>query len=219
MGTMMKHMSIGSKFTLTICVTAVVMMLVGLVVIYQQEEDKMDLMLTNRAKVLSQQILIGRAYLAQNYVGKIKKSKAGADIQVSKDHTNSPDAIPVPATAVREMGEEANKTGLYNARLVSQNPINPVNQPKDMFENEAMRAIMSGAESYARRDDVNGVQTFRRAVVDKAVSGACIGCHTGSQIGDVLGMHATAVKPPATADAVPVAIVSLCSWPGSRRCT
>ncbi len=188
MGTMMKHMSIGSKFTLTICVTAAVMMLVGLVVIYQQEEDKMDMMLTNRAKVLSQQILIGRAYLAQNYVGKIKKSKAGADIQVLKDHTNSPDAIPVPATAVREMGEEANKTGLYNARLVSQNPVNPVNQPKDMFENEAMRAIMSGAESYARRDDVNGVQTFRRAVADKAVSGACLGCHTGSQIGDVLGM-------------------------------
>jgi methyl-accepting chemotaxis protein len=188
MGTMMKHMSIGSKFTLTICATAVVMMLIGLLVIYQQEEDKMDMMLTNRAKVLSQQILIGRAYLAQNYVGKIKKSKAGADIQVLKDHTNSPDAIPVPATAVREMGEEANKTGLYNARLISQNPINPMNQPKDTFENEAMRAIMSGAESYARRDDVNGVQTFRRAVVDKAVSGACIACHTGSQVGDVLGM-------------------------------
>src|SRR6187402_2117068 len=32
-------------------------------------------------------------------------------------------------------------------------------------------------------------------------------------------MHATAVKPPATADAVPVATVSLCSCPGSRRCT
>ena len=40
-----------------------------------------------------------------------------------------------------------------------------------------------------------------------------------SLIGSVFGMHATAVKPPATADAVPVAIVSLCSCPGSRRCT
>ena len=37
--------------------------------------------------------------------------------------------------------------------------------------------------------------------------------------GVVFGMHATAVKPPATADAVPVATVSLCSCPGSRRCT
>src|SRR5687767_11994213 len=40
-----------------------------------------------------------------------------------------------------------------------------------------------------------------------------------SLIGEVFGMHATAVKPPATAAAVPVATVSLCSCPGSRRCT
>src|SRR4051794_18430549 len=37
--------------------------------------------------------------------------------------------------------------------------------------------------------------------------------------GDVFGMHATAVNPPATAAAVPVATVSLCSCPGSRRWT
>lgn len=37
--------------------------------------------------------------------------------------------------------------------------------------------------------------------------------------GEVFGMQATAVKPPVTADRVPVATVSLCSWPGSRRCT
>ena len=40
-----------------------------------------------------------------------------------------------------------------------------------------------------------------------------------SLTGVVFGMQATAVNPPATADAVPVATVSLCSWPGSRRCT
>ncbi len=132
--------------------------------------------------------MIGRAYIAANYAGKIKKSKAGSDIQVLKDHAGNPDAIPVPATAVREMGEEASNTGLYTARLVSQNPINPANTPKDNFENEAMRAIMTGAESYARRDEVNGVQMFRRALVDKASSGACITCHTSNQVGDTLGM-------------------------------
>src|SRR3954471_10683643 len=40
-----------------------------------------------------------------------------------------------------------------------------------------------------------------------------------SLTGTVFGMHATAVKPPATAAAVPLATVSLCSWPGSRRRT
>ena len=40
-----------------------------------------------------------------------------------------------------------------------------------------------------------------------------------SLTGLVFGMHATAVKPPATAAAVPVATVSLVLLPGSRRCT
>ena len=38
-------------------------------------------------------------------------------MQVLKDHTGDSDAIPFPATAVREMGEEVSRTGLYSARL------------------------------------------------------------------------------------------------------
>ncbi|MBA5868744.1 MAG: DUF3365 domain-containing protein [Nitrospira sp. CR2.1] len=188
MGSMMKHMSIGPKFILSMSLAACLAMAVGLFVLYQQEEEKMDTMLAGRSQVLSQQILIGRAYIATNYAAKIKKSKAGSDIQVLRDHAGNVDAIPVPATAVREMGEEASRSGMYSARLVSQNPLNPVNVPKDNFETEAIRAIMSGAESYARRDEVNGVPTYRRAVVDKATTAACLSCHTSNQVGDTLGM-------------------------------
>src|ERR1700691_4262356 len=42
---------------------------------------------------------------------------------------------------------------------------------------------------------------------------------TESTTGIVLGMVQTEVNPPAAAAAVPVAIVSFCAWPGSRRCT
>jgi methyl-accepting chemotaxis protein len=185
---MMKNMTIGPKFILSISGTALLVIVVGLVVLYQQEESKMDTMLAGRSNVISTQIMISRAYITQNYVAKIKKSKAGSDVQILKDHAGVSDAIPFPATAVREMGEEASRTGLYSARLVSQNPMNPANTPKDNFENEAIRAIMSGASNYSRRDDVNGVQTFRRAVADKASSSACLSCHTNSQVGDTLGM-------------------------------
>jgi methyl-accepting chemotaxis protein len=185
---MMKNMTIGPKFILSISATAMLVIVVGLVVLYQQEESKMDTMLAGRSNVISTQIMIGRAYITQNYVAKVKKSKAGSDMQVLKDHAGVPDAIPFPATAVREMGEEASRTGLYSARLVSQNPMNPANSPKDNFENEAIRAIMAGADHYARRDDVNGVQTFRRAVADKASAAACLSCHTNNQVGDTLGM-------------------------------
>jgi methyl-accepting chemotaxis protein len=193
MGSMMKHMSIGPKFILSISLVAVLVISLGLVVLYQQEESKIDTLLTGRMNVVSTQIMISRAYITQNYVAKIKKSKAGNEIQVVKDHTGIADAIPFPATAVREMGEEASRTGLYNVRLISQNPMNQSNTPKDNFENEAMRAIMAGAESYARRDEINGVPTFRRATVDKATSTACLSCHTNNQVGDVLGMLSMSV--------------------------
>ncbi|ULA59028.1 MAG: Methyl-accepting chemotaxis protein [Nitrospira sp.] len=193
MGSMMKHMSIGPKFILSISLVAVLVISLGLVVLYQQEESKIDTLLTGRMNVVSTQIMISRAYITQNYVAKIKKSKAGNEIQVLKDHSGVADAIPFPATAVREMGEEASRTGLYNVRLISQNPMNQSNTPKDNFENEAIRAIMAGAESYARRDEVNGVQTFRRATVDKATSTACLSCHTNNQVGDVLGMLSMSV--------------------------
>jgi len=190
---MMKGMTIGPKFILSISMAAFVAIGIGLFVLYQQEDDKMDTMLVGRAQVLSQQILIGRAYIATNYAAKIKKSKAGSEIQVLKDHAGNAEAIPIPATAVREMGEEATKSGMYSARLVSQNPMNASNSPKDNFENEAIRAIMAGAESYARRDDINGVPTFRRAVVDKATTAACLSCHTSNQVGDTLGMLSVAL--------------------------
>jgi len=190
---MMKHMSIGPKFIISISAVALVVISLGLVVLYQQEESKVDSLLTARMNTISTQIMIGRAYITQNYVAKIKKSKAGNEIQVLKDHSGVADAIPFPATAVREMGEDASRTGLYNVRLISQNPMNPSNTPKDNFENEAIRAIMSGAESYARRDEVNGVPTFRRATVDKATSTACLSCHTNNQVGDVLGMLSMSV--------------------------
>ncbi|MBK9997875.1 MAG: methyl-accepting chemotaxis protein [Nitrospira sp.] len=186
-------MTIGPKFILSISMAAFVAIAIGLFVLYQQEEDKMDTMLVGRSQVLSQQILIGRAYIATNYAAKIKKSKAGSEIQVLKEHAGNAEAIPIPATAVREMGEEATRSGMYSARLVSQNPMNPSNSPKDNFENEAIRAIMAGAESYARRDEVNGVPTFRRAVVDKATTAACLSCHTSNQVGDTLGMLSVAL--------------------------
>ena len=40
-----------------------------------------------------------------------------------------------------------------------------------------------------------------------------------STTGSVLGIATTAQKPPAAAARVPVSRSSLCSWPGTRRCT
>jgi methyl-accepting chemotaxis protein len=188
MTTLMKNMNIGPKFLTAVIGIAAVITLLGLYIIQEQENDKLDTMLDGRGKVIESYAQITRAYISANYVTKMKKSKSGADIVVSKDHLGNPDAIPFPATAMRELGEEANKSGLFNTRLISQNPLNPANSPKDTFENEAMKAIMAGAESFSRKEDINGVPTFRRATPDKAVNASCVSCHTDKQVGDTLGI-------------------------------
>ncbi len=190
MGTVLKNMNIGTRFIVTVCAVAIAVTLVGLYVIYDQEQDKLAMMLTKRSQVIEQQVQITRAYIAKNYVGKLKKSKAGNDVVVAKDHLENPEAIPFPATATREMGEEAAKNGLFSNRLYSQNPLNPQNTAKDAFEQDALKAIMAGADSYTRMEDMNGAPTFRRATPDKAVSAACISCHTDKQVGDILGVLA-----------------------------
>ena len=181
MSTLFKSLNIGSKFVLSIGTIAFAVIVVGLIFIYNQEQEKLELLLEQRGKLLETQIQITRSYIAQNYVAKLKKSKAGSDVVVAKDHANNPDAIPFPATATREMGEEANKNGLFTARMISQNPLNPANSSKDAFEADALRAIMSGAESFSRIEELNGVLTYRRASADKATSSASIGCHTDKQ--------------------------------------
>ncbi|MEW6248570.1 MAG: methyl-accepting chemotaxis protein [Nitrospirota bacterium] len=184
----LNNMKIGPKFIAYICGIALVVTGVGLWFVYQQEQVKILGLLEARSKVIERQIQITRAYVAQNYVAKIKNSKAGKDIIIAKEHESNPNAIPFPATATREMGEEASKGGLFSTRLISQEPLNPDNVPRDVFEKEAIRAIMSGAESYAKVEETSGVLMFRRATPDKASTAACIGCHQGKQIGDVLGV-------------------------------
>lgn len=188
MSTLLKNMNIGPKFLSAVIGIAMVITLVGLYVIQEQETSKLYTLLEDRGKIVETYAQLTRAYIATNYVSKVKKSKVGADIVVAKEHVGNPDAIPFPATAMRELGEEANKSGLFNTRLFSQSPLNPANTPKDAFENEALKAIQAGAESFSRQEDINGVATFRRATPDKAVNAACISCHTDKQVGDTLGV-------------------------------
>lgn len=187
MNTLFKSMNIGPKFAIAISLVAVVVMAGGYFILNKQADANLDELLTQRLKQIEAVVQTSRAYIATNYVAKIKKSKVGSEIITAKDHANNPEAIPFPATAAREIGEELMKNGTMNFRYISQSPINSNNLPKDGFETEALKALASGAENYTRREDMNGVLTFRRAVTDKATSAACISCHSDKQVGDTLG--------------------------------
>ena len=184
----MRNLRIGPKFVLSLGILAAGLIICGLWVLHQQEERRLRELLEEEGKVIQAQIEVTRAYIAKHYVGKIKKSTIGSSIHVSREHTQHPDRIPFPATATQEMGKELGNRGIYQARLVSDTPMNPANAPRDAFENNAMAVIKSGAESFSEIETVDGVSTFRRASADRASVEACVGCHTGAQLGEVLGI-------------------------------
>ena len=164
------------------------MTILGGFFIYEQEQARLLTLLESQGKVIQAQVEVTRAYIAKNYVGKVKASSVGSNIKVSRDHGIDPQAIPFPATATQEIGKTLGEQGIFQARLISDQPMNPANAPKDEFERKATQAIMSGADQYSEVDTVNGVLTYRRASADKASVQACVNCHVGTEVGDVVGL-------------------------------
>ncbi|MDH4194124.1 MAG: methyl-accepting chemotaxis protein [Nitrospirota bacterium] len=184
----MWHLRIGPKFVLFLGTLAAGLIVCGLWVMYQQEEGRLRTLLEEEGKIIQVQIEVTRAYIAKNYVGKLKKSSMGSHLHVSRDHEQDPDAIPFPATATQEIGKELGGLGVYQARLVSDQPMNPANAPRDTFEKKAIELIKNGVESVSEIQTINGVPTFRRASADVASVDACVSCHVGKNLGEVIGL-------------------------------
>lgn len=189
----MWNLRIGPKFLVSLVALATLLIGCGLWVTYQQEEERMRMLLEEEGKVIQAQIEVTRAYIAKNYVGKMKKSSFGSQVHVSRDYANDPDAIPFPATATREIGEELAAGGVYQARLVSDQPMNPANVPQNSFEAKAMKFINNGAERFTDIQVIDGVPMFLQASADRASVEACVHCHTGKKLGDVIGMLSLAI--------------------------
>ncbi len=189
----MGNLRLGPKFVISLGILATVLIVCGIGVIYQQEEHRLRVLLEDQGKLMQAQIEVTRAYIAKNYVGKIKKSSMGSYLHVSRDYAKDPDAIPFPATATQEIGQELGKLKVYQARLVSDQPMNPANAPQDDFERKAMVQIQNGATSVSDIQVINGVPTFLRASADVASVEACVSCHAGKQLGDVIGMLSLAI--------------------------
>lgn len=192
----MLNLKIGPKIIVSLGVVAALLIVCGLWVTYQQEDARMRMLLEEEGKNIQAHIEVTRAYIAKNYVGKMKKSALGSQMHVSRNHAKDSNVIPFPATATQEIGEKLSERGVYQARLVSDQPMNPANAPQSVFETEAMRVINNGANSYSDIRMINGVPMFLRASADRASVEACVDCHTGKNLGDVIGMLSLAI--PAT---------------------
>ena len=182
MGQGWKALGIGPKVVMTTMVVFASLLAGGAYWIGQQLQADLERVLEDQAFIVQKQIEVTRAYVAKQFVVKAK----AAGMKTGIEHSD-PDTIPFPATFTRETSEELAQEGVYNARVISSNPLNAKNGPQDAFEKEALAALVSGQKEFTKIDTVNGKMMFRRATQDLASVKACVGCHEGKQVGDMLG--------------------------------
>ena len=176
------RLGIGSKVMIATMVVFVGMLGVGAWMLGSQLKNDLEHVLSDQASIVQKQIQVTRAYVAKNFVVKAKKNGMKTGI----DH-GAPDTIPFPATFTRETSETLAKDGVYNSRVISAEPLNPKNAPQDTFERDAIQALAAGAQEFVRTENVNGGMMYRRATPDLASVKACVSCHAGKQVGDMLG--------------------------------
>ncbi len=176
------ELGIGPKVILATIVVFAVLMVTGAYFLGEQLRGDLNRVMSNQAGIIEQQIQVTRAYVAKQFVVKAK----GAGMKVSMEH-DAPDTIPFPATFTRETSETLAKEGVYNARVISSTPLNPANRPQDSFEEQALKALASGQQEFVSIEPVDGAMMYRRATADLASVKACVSCHAGKQVGDMLG--------------------------------
>jgi hypothetical protein len=109
-------------------------------------------------------------------------------VLITGEYVNDPSVLPA-ATLSKRVFEAMGKKGWHQARLLDATgtPFNPDNNPKDKFERDAIKAIISGKKYFERVEKIGDKDYLRAATAVSAVMGGCIICHPDKKVGDLLG--------------------------------
>jgi len=179
---------------------AIVVCVTTAVIVYcawrNTREQAIGLSLSNAEQTIQQYKTL-REYYTNNVVRKV----AGrTDLRVSHDHKDRADAVPLPATLIHDLGEEAARTRQGALlRLYSPHPFpNRRDRRPDDFAQEAMAHFQKNpdAPTFTRVASLNGEETVRVAIADRMVNQTCVDCHNRHpdspkkdwQVGDLRGV-------------------------------
>ena len=184
-------LNLTGKFLLLTTVTIVAVM--GGLVVWLSSQMRSDMveLVRNRSIVIQRQIEVSRAYIAGQYVAKIKNAGEGK-IKIAQEHS-APDTVPFPATATREMAETLAGEGMFTARVISATPLNPANKPNGSWEEQAIKSLAAGEKEVMTVETAGGIPTFRRMTPDIIQNQACIACHTDKKMGEMVGAVSVAI--------------------------
>ena len=140
---------------------------------------------------IAEQIKITRGYYARNIVAKALRTRA---LTPSMTHAGNPNAIPLPATFVKDISDLLKEKDTSLA-LVSPYPWpHRADRKMNEFENKAWKAFQKNPKAIFSRQEIrDGKRVLRVAVADVMTSKTCVNCHnthpqstkTDWKVGDV----------------------------------
>ncbi len=109
-------------------------------------------------------------------------------VLITEEYVDDPSVLPA-ATLSKRVFKSMNKKGWHKARLLDATgtPFNPENNPKDEFERDAIKAMISGRTYFEKIEKIEGKDHLRAVTSVHAVMKGCISCHPASRVGDLLG--------------------------------
>ncbi len=109
-------------------------------------------------------------------------------VLITEEYVNDPSVLPA-ATLSKRVFEVMSKKGWHKARLLDATgtPFNPDNNPKDEFERDAIKAMVSGKSYFERIEKIEGKDYLRAATIVPVVIKGCTICHQDKKVGDLLG--------------------------------
>ena len=144
------------------------------------------------ADLLSRKIVADRQY----YASTIVKRALEAGLEVSASYHDIENAIPLPATFTKEVSKLLGAESGLRMDIISLNPINPTNVPRDDFQKKGLEVFARGSgASHFSFGVYEGKESVRYMIPDIATSQTCVDCHNTNPlsprrdytIGDVTG--------------------------------
>lgn len=137
-----------------------------------------------------------RTYYSENVVKKLGNQES---IKADYDHIHKPDAVPIPATFLIELGQRiSSDTSGVSVSLFSDHPFSfrTRQKPLDKFDRDALAFLINNPDkNFTRITNMDGEQTFRYAQAD-IMKASCVACHNSHpqstkrdwKVGDVRGV-------------------------------
>ncbi len=187
------RLGIGGKYLLAVVGLIALVVSVSFTQLYQIEKSFILGQLEEQARLLSQQILLTRSWLADQggvYVEKSPGRKVNPYLKNSTVETTGGDILlrRNPAMVTRELSEYAAESSLYRFRLTSTHLINRENAP-DGTERRALEIFSEeGQQEYSLLQTLDGESVFR-FIKALYIEPSCLKCHhyQGYKVGQLRG--------------------------------